>query len=236
MSILLVTGASSEIGIALMRNFSHQYELIWAHYRTMNSAFEELITERKNIRPIKADFMNGREVQNLIKLIEDSGLTPDSIVHLPAIKYQLNNFTKIEDTDYENAFKVSVMSIVAILKKFVPYMVDKEQGRIVFMLSSCTLGNPPSFSSSYTTIKFALLGLMKELSEEYASCSICINGISPEMIETKFLSTIPRLIVQKNAREMPKGRNLTVEELMATFKYLLFDGKITGQNIFVCPL
>ena len=59
------------------------------------------------------------------------------------------------------------------------------------MLTSCTTNIPPKYLASYVTSKYALLGLVKALSNEYADKGIRINGISPSMIETKFLENIP---------------------------------------------
>lgn len=68
----------------------------------------------------------------------------------------------------------------------IPNMAKKKYGRIVFMLTSCTINNPPKYQSSYVTVKYALLGLMKALAVEYADRGITVNGVSPDMMETKF--------------------------------------------------
>lgn len=47
--------------------------------------------------------------------------------------------------------------------------------------------------------KYALLGLLRTLSVEYEKKGIMINGISPGMMETKFLDGISRLVVEKFA-------------------------------------
>lgn len=94
---------------------------------------------------------------------------------------------------------------------------------------------PPKYLSPYVTVKYSLLGLVKALAVEYADFDITVNGISPEMTDTKFLSEIPELIVQKSGMDNPLGRNLSVEEVVPTFEFLLSDGAdcITGQNIAI---
>ena len=81
--------------------------------------------------------------------------------------------------------------------------------------------------------KYALLGLMKSLSVEYADKGIMVNGVSPDMIETKFLKDIPDLVIRQNAERSPLKRNLTIEDVVPTFDFLLSDAAdtITGQNI-----
>ena len=103
------------------------------------------------------------------------------------------------------------------------------------MLTSDTVDMPPKYQSSYVTVKYALLGLMKSLAVEYAEKGITFNGISPDMIETKFLSELPELIVENNRNNSPLGRNIRIDEIVPIFEYLLSDAgaSMTGQNIAV---
>ena len=135
---------------------------------------------------------------------------------------------------YDLGWEVSVHSIVEILKEFIPFMSKQKYGRIVFMLTNYTI-KPVKFQSSYITVKYALLGLMKSISVEYADKGITVNGVSPDMMETKFLSEIPELIIEQNAANSPLGRNIKVEEVIPVFKEMLFDeeGVKTGLNIAV---
>ncbi len=233
MRVLLITGASSDIGCGIIEKFSEKYDCIWAHYRTLNGRFEEICRNNANVIPIRADFLVEEEVRQMIATIIESTKIPDSIIHLPAMKYSINHFDKYDIQSFIDDYKISVISIVEILKSIIPIVKGKGTTRIVFMLSSCTVGNPPIFTSKYTMVKYALLGLLKELAIEYDKESILINGISPGMIETKFLSNISRFIIQKNAKDNPNGRNLAVSDLLPHFSYLLFDTMDTGQNIVI---
>ena len=114
-------------------------------------------------------------------------------------------------------------------------MAKNKFGKIVVMLTSYTTNIPPKYLASYVTSKYALLGLVKALANEYSDKGIKINGISPSMIETKFLQSIPELIVKQNAMNSPTGSNLSVDDVIPMFKFLLSDesNSITGQNIAI---
>jgi len=64
---------------------------------------------------------------------------------------------------------------------------------------------------------------------------LTVNGISPDMMETKFLSDVPQLIVEQNAANSPIGRNVYVEEVVPVVSYILSDlgAAMTGQNIAI---
>lgn len=103
------------------------------------------------------------------------------------------------------------------------------------MLTSCTENVPPKYLSPYVTVKYALLGLMKSLAAEYAEKGITVNGVSPDMMETRFLSEVSDIIVEKSAMTSPLGRNLTVQDAVPAFEYLLSDAAaaMTGQNLVI---
>lgn len=234
--ILLVTGGSSAVGMQLIKNTYREYSLIYIQYVHMNEELNLLINALKGeveIVPIQSDFSDAGNVQDLINTIKEKGLTPNQIVHLPAPKAYNKQFHKDNWENFELEWEVSVHSIVEILRAFIPGMVKQRYGRIIFMLSSCTINNPVKYQSAYVTVKYALLGLMKSLSAEYADKGITVNGVSPDMMETKFLSNLPSLIVEQNAFNSPLGRNVCVKEVVPVMTYMLsdFGAAMTGQNV-----
>lgn len=62
---------------------------------------------------------------------------------------------------------------------------------------------------------------------------IVFNDLSPSMMETKFVSQIPELLIQQKRQESPNGSNVLVKDVVHTILYLLSEESnlITGQNI-----
>ncbi len=236
--VLLITGATSDVGCGLLETVYKNYTHIFLQYRTMNdnlSSIIEKISSETDIRLLQCDFNSIDNVFLLIEEIKESGYMPNNIVHLPAPKARNMQFHKDEWQNYMLGWEISVHSITEILKAFIPHMAKEKYGRIVFMLTGYTVYTPAKFQSSYVTVKYALFGLMKSLAVEYIDKGITVNGISPDMMETKFLSELPRLIVETNALNSPLGRNIKLEEVIPAFEFLLADSSasITGQNIAI---
>lgn len=235
---LLITGATSEVGCLLLSSVYQDYSHIILHYRNMNDELRGLLDEysrETDIIPLQSDFSDMNKIYSFIEQVKNKGFIPNNIVHLPAPKAYNKHFHKDEWKNYELGWEISVHSIVEILKAFIPNMAKEKYGRIVFMLTSYTIYQPAKFQTSYVTVKYALLGLMKSLSIEYISKGITVNGVSPDMMETKFLSNLPRILVETYAENSPLGRNIYVEEVIPVIKLLLADssGSLTGQNIAV---
>lgn len=236
MKTLLVTGASSDVGSGLIKKVYGNYDSIICHYCSSDTIVRELrATLGDKIIPMRADFRSLEDIDRMCDEIENSMIIPDHIVHFSAPKAYNQNFHKCSWSNFDDGLTTSFRSIVCILERFIPYMRKKKYGKIVFMLSSYVLGVPPKFQSPYVSVKYALLGLMKSLSAEYADKGITANAVSPEMIETKFLSDINEKIIWNNANNSPLGRNLTVDDVIPAFEYLLSDAAdaVNGQNIAI---
>lgn len=231
--ILLVLGASSDLGIAFLQAEIEKYEYVIAHYYHNG---EELFRLKKKYPEklclMNADFNNMEEVCRFSKEII-SGRIPNYVVHFPAMKCRLRRFEKITINDIEENMRISMKSITVILQNLLPLMSKKHYGKIVFILSVHTATDGYKYISDYMIAKYALLGLMKSLSMEYKDKGIRINGVSPDTIETKFISELPEIAIEKKKNENNSKRLLTVSDVIPTIAYLLDEASdcLFGQNI-----
>ncbi|MBF0467001.1 MAG: SDR family oxidoreductase [Nitrospirae bacterium] len=232
--VLLVLGASSDIGVEIIRNVYSENTVIIAQYNSSKDKIGILQNQLgKNIIPIKADFLIEEDALDLISFVSNNYSHPTKIVHLSAPKMSYIRFKDIHWNHFKNYFDIQIKSIVMILNKFLPIMARLKYGKVVFMISSCTFNIPPKALAHYVTVKYALLGLMKALASEYADKNIQINAVSPSMVETSFLSEIPDKIVEMEAEQNPLKRNATPMDIAPIVKFLLSDDSafITGTNI-----
>lgn len=196
-------------------------------------AIEKLQDEFGNkIVPLQADFADKNSTLNFAKKIETA--SPTHFVHLPATPNKNDKFVKTDWVDYEMQFTVQVHSAHAICRSILPAMVKNKYGKIIFMLTENVVRDlPGKYAVPYTSAKYALMGLMKCLAAEYAEKGIAVNGVSPAMIDTGFVSNLPEIARNINAEKSLLKRNLAVDDVVPTFEFLLSSGtdSITGHNI-----
>lgn len=234
--ILLVTGASSELGTATIQAVAENYRYVIAHYHHMNKRLEQLQEELGGrLVCVQADLSDDQSTEALIAKIKESGYVPTEIVHFPAPPIITRKFHKTSWDVFQNSLDISVRSIVKILSAFLPGMSKEKCGKVVVMLSMAVNHMPPKYNSDYVLTKYALLGLVRSLAVEYADKGITVNGISPALVETRFVEGLHDFLIEENARQSPAGRNLKVEDVVPTIAFLLSDeaGCINGQNISI---
>ena len=231
--IILIIGASSDIGLNLIKNISDE-ALIIAHYNSSNGKLLELSENINNeLVTLKADLSKEEEINKLISSIEKNYGTPNKIIHLAATRVENIRFKDIKWEDFEKDINITLKSAVLILNRFLPKLSKEKRGKVVLMLSSYVLGVPPKALSHYITIKYAMLGLVKSLASEYSDKNIQINAVSPSMIETKFLDNINEKLVELSAYNHPLKRNAQVNEVTPIIKMLISNESdyINGVNI-----
>ncbi len=232
-NIVFIIGASSDIGLDLIKKIDEEC-IILAHYHSNKEELVKLSKEIKNqLIPLQADLSNEDDINALIEKIQTEYGTPNKIVQLAASRVENIRFKEVQWSDFQKDMNITLKSSVMFLTAFLPQLAREKRGKVVIMLSSYVLGVPPKALAHYTTIKYALLGLVKSLASEYDNKNIQINAISPSMIDTKFLDNINEKFVELNAYNHPLKRNALVEDITPTIKMLISKESdyINGVNI-----
>lgn len=230
---ILIIGASSDIGLDLIKNISDD-ALILAHYNSSNKDLLELSNKIDNeLIIIQADLSNEDEIVSMLDNIENQYGIPNKIIHLAAPKFENIRFKDISWDIFQKDIDISLKSIILILNRFLPKLAKEKRGKVVIMLSSVVMNIPPKALTQYTTVKYAMLGLVKSLASEYAEKNIQINSISPSMVETKFLANINEKFVELGAYNHPLKRNAIVNDITPIIKMLISSESdyINGVNI-----
>lgn len=231
--IVLILGASSDIGVDLISNIDPASKVI-AHYYSSKERLEQVTLERKlDIEFIQCDLSDKEDVLKLVEKVEGDYGAPTSIVHLASSPVENIRFKSLTLDQLEKELSIGLKSIFIILNRFLPKMAKVKKGKVVLMLSSYTQGVPPMALAHYTTTKYAMLGLVKSLASEYASKNIQINAISPSMVETKFLNNINSKLVELSAEGHPLKRNAVVSDITPMINFLISEKSdyMTGINI-----
>mgnify|MGYP004592061075 FL=1 len=209
--------------------------VIYAHYNSNKKVLEEVIKKYPavDIKSYQADLSSLDSTRTLIDEIKKENNAPMHIVNFSACAYRFNRLNELEFKRFDVDMTIQVYSFAMICQAFIPTMVERGYGKIISMLSAATKGIPPKNTTEYTTVKYALLGFLKSLAADYGDAGIGINGISPGMIETKFIKGIGRKIREYNAEKCPQHRNLQVDDVIPAILFLLSENStfMNGTNL-----
>ena len=157
----------------------------------------------------------------------------------------MGGFADFEDTDWEDAFNLTFMSVVRFVRAVLPHMRKTGGGRII-NVTSTSVKQPLENLLLSNSIRPAVIGLAKTLANELADDNILVNNICPGSIYTdrikenvsarvRATGQAEESIMQEYEAKIPLGRLGTPVELadLAVFLASPRASYITGATFQV---
>ncbi|HEX7872612.1 MAG TPA: SDR family oxidoreductase, partial [Sphingobium sp.] len=88
------------------------------------------------------------------------------------------DFGDIADDDWQRLFNVNVMSGVRLSRTYLPAMLDRDWGRIIFISSESALSTPVDMIH-YGTTKTAQLAIARGLAQMTRGTRVSVNSVMP---------------------------------------------------------
>lgn len=229
---VFIIGASGDIGIAIAKQLANDgYQLI-LHYHQNREPVSTLHAEIKDcvLTEIQADLTDPHEVEKMITNLE---FQVHSIVFASG-KAHYGLFQDITEQTINDMLSMHVKAPLLITKHFLPSMINRKSGKIVFITS--ILGNiGASFEVVYSTVKGAQNSFVKSLAKEVGPSGISVNGVSPGFIDTKMNKHLLENEKKAIISDIPINRSGTPKDVAHTVRFLLDDDSnyIQGEIIKV---
>jgi len=233
---IVVFGASSDLSRALLAELDRRgcYAKFFVQSKSGWDSHRDFIGSLKGqVELFQSDLTLPDAAATITAEIAAVCPAPDAIAFFQAPKFHYERFSKLDWSDFQTEIDLQLKLPIVALNTFLPAMAKRRSGKVLFALSSVTEGRPPAALSHYVTAKYAVLGLMRSLSQEYAAKNIQINGVSPSMVETKFLSDLDEKFLQLAAEAHPLKRNARVDDIVSAMSLLLTEGSdyMSGVNL-----
>ncbi len=153
------------------------------------------------------------------------------------------NFLSLTADEWRKAVDLNLMSVVHLCKAVIPYMQRHRWGRIV-TITSISVKQPIADLVLSNSVRAAVVGLVKSLSNEFGKDGILVNNVAPGYTTTERLQELaqvralaagssPQQICDSWAAETPVKRLGTPEEIANVILWLASEqaSYVTGQTI-----
>lgn len=191
------------------------------------------------------DVSRAESLQQLFAFVEEKTGGADILVQNaggpPAGDFQ----SMTEDSLWEKAFELTLMSFVRSVRLALPHMKRKQWGRIVAITSS-SVKQPISNLVLSNVFRTGVVSLCKTLAADLAPEHILINAVGPGRIHTARIDYLDQIAAQRLGQSMetyqkeaqakiPFGRYGTPEEFAAVVAFLVSNanGYTTGQSLLI---
>ncbi len=174
----VVTGSTSGIGFAIARGLAEAGARVILNGRGKDRV-EAAVTRLRESAPgcevlgVAADLATTEGVTAFLATVADA----DILVNNLGI-FEPKPFLEIPDADWLRFFETNVLSGVRISRAYLPKMLARDWGRIVFISSESALNTPPEMVH-YGMTKTAQLAVSRGLAEMTAGSGVTVNSVLP---------------------------------------------------------
>jgi NAD(P)-dependent dehydrogenase (short-subunit alcohol dehydrogenase family) len=246
--VVIVTGASKGIGLAVARVFAAEGALVFAAARTTD-ALEGVA----GVTPVAVDLADPNGPAELIRRAMDEHERIDVLVNnVGGVRLRLDGFLALDDADFQWALDLNFFTTLRATRAALVPMVDQGRGAIVNIASVNAFFQPDGATIDYGAAKAAVANLTKSLAQEFGARGIRVNAISPGPVETDLwlgdhgvAATVAAMtgVDADTAREQvvagiggfATGRFTRPDEVAALAAMLASDrvGNVTGENVVI---
>jgi 3-oxoacyl-[acyl-carrier protein] reductase len=235
--VALVTGASRGIGRAIAIRLGLQGAFVYINYaQNETAALETLRTIREGGFEggiCRFDVSDFKATQGAIKdIVKEKGRL-DILVNNAGI-LGIGMVARMEEKDWDRVIDTNLKGAFNCCRAVSRYMMKQRSGRIVNVTS--LIGEAGiSGQVGYAASKAGMIGLTKSLARELGPRNICVNAVSPGLIETDMTAYLIEEHQKSSVHQIPLERFGKPKDVAGVVAFLVSEdaGYITGQVIRV---
>jgi len=204
----LVTGSTAGIGNAIARGLAATGADVVVNGRTeakVDAAVAAIAGKLpgSKVRGVAADVSTAEGCKALVAALPDV----DILINNAGI-FEPKGFLDIPDEDWSRFFDVNVMSGVRLARAYLPGLLKRNWGRIVFISSESAL-NIPTEMIHYGMTKTAQLAVSRGLAAMTRGTAVTVNSVLPGPTMSEGVETF--------VKDLAKQSHQSVEEAAANF-------------------
>ena len=221
--IAIVTGGAGGIGLATVRAFVREGAAValWDVSDNGAAVAEELTKAGHRVTFTKVSVTDMEQVQRATEatakkfgaidiLINNAGITKD------------RTLLKMSKQEWDDVIGVNLTGVFHCTQAVVPYMKEKNYGRIVSASSNVAIrGNYGQ--TNYVATKSAIIGMTKVWALELGRYGITANCIAPGFIKTAMTDAMPEEVRKHSLAFIPVGFWGEPDDIANGYVYLASD-------------
>jgi NAD(P)-dependent dehydrogenase (short-subunit alcohol dehydrogenase family) len=174
----VVTGSTAGIGLAIAIKLVREGAAVVINGRTqprVDAALKEIAKRAPKalLRGVAGDLGALAGVEKFIAEVPDADILVNNMGIFAPVP-----FLEIPDSEWQRFFEVNVMSGVRLSRAYLPAMLKKNWGRIIF-ISSESAQQIPAEMVHYGMTKTAQIAVARGLAESVAGTGITVNSVLP---------------------------------------------------------
>jgi len=219
--IVLVFGGSRGIGKEVCKQFKNSGADVYCISRTN--------IDVRGVKQINCDISQEQEVNQVFERFKSI----DYVINVAGTNL-CETIENIPTKEWDRLMDINLKSFFIICKKSVSMMKTQKHGRIINVSSIAGRHKSVVSGTHYTSSKYGIIGLTKQLAHEVSKYNILVNCVCPSQTRTEMLEqSMTKKQIQDLEKSIPIGRISETIEQALPILFLCSDASsyITGSCI-----
>jgi NAD(P)-dependent dehydrogenase (short-subunit alcohol dehydrogenase family) len=199
----LVTGSTAGIGFAIAKLLAREGAFVYINGRTEARVDKAVGEIEGKVDGVAADLATEEGAEALFARVKEL----DIVVNNLGI-FEVKPFLEISDSEWRRFFEANVLSGVRVTRHYLPHMLAKKWGRVLFISSESALQIPAEMVH-YGMTKTAQLAVARGIAESFPASGVTVNSVLAGPTASEGVSTF--------LDDMAKQQGKSSEELTREF-------------------
>jgi len=206
---IFILGASSDIGVEVVKEFISNNWLVYAHYNKNIRSLKKLNLKNKKLKLLQFDLSNFNKLDVFCKKISKIGF--HSYINLVGYLDNKSFFnSKLNET--VKSLKINTLLPIFIQRSLLKKMSKQNFGRILNISSIGVKYGGSEFTFNYSFAKHAL-EYFPSIYKKLAKRNVLINILRVGVVNTKLLRKVKGKNIRKRVKLIPMQRMAKAKEI-----------------------
>ena len=231
----IITGSTMGIGFAIAKGLAQAGASVVLNGRKQ-AGVEQAIAQLKSevpgaqVRGVAADLGSAAGCAALVKAAPST----DILINNVGI-FELKDFFEIADEEWTRFFELNVMSGVRLSRAYLPQLIKRNWGRVVFISSESAL-NIPVEMIHYGFTKTADLAISRGLAKRVAGTGVTVNAVLPGPTQSEGVAVMLKDEAEKAGLSIEEAGVAFVKQHRSTsiIQRLAKVEEVANMVVYVC--
>lgn len=236
--VCIISGAAGGIGAAVVKKFyDNGYKVIMLdiNEEALKKSIEAEKYDENRADYFVLDISSEEQVKDMVAKVKARYGRVDALINVAAIVGKYNKTIEYGFDNFKKIYSINVFGTFLLMSNILPIMVEQKSGAIV-NFGSVSGMTGYTFEIGYGSSKWAVIGMTKNVANEYCEYGIRANSVSPGWVNTKMFQDTMADYGNFDDSEInlgPMGRPSEPSEMADVVYYLCTEeaGFINGANI-----